>query len=99
MPSQLVNDELKLEVVKTRDLDEFSRSSSSGVYQEGQKDRDVRVLDSEELESFESWAVHRGQNCLEGWRRCHIVNPGPVLSEVKFQDDAGNYFPMQRSTR
>ena len=32
MPSQLVNDEPKFEIVRTKDFDEFSRSSSSQFY-------------------------------------------------------------------
>lgn len=50
MPSQLVNDEPKFEIVRTKDFDEFSRSSSSSqFYSKSAGDgKNQRVLDLEE---------------------------------------------------
>jgi hypothetical protein len=57
------------------------------------RNKDVRVMEQEETETYESWALYRSQNCLESWQQCCIVNPGPVLTEVKFPNDTGT-FPL-----
>jgi len=65
MPPILVKDDKKLELVRTKDLDEYSRSSSN-FYSDpkARTDKNVQIINMEEKESYDSWALHRSQNCL-----------------------------------
>jgi hypothetical protein len=65
MPPILVKDEKKIEIIRTKDLDDYSHSSSN-FYSDPKmrKDKNVKIIDMEEKESYDSWALHRSQNCL-----------------------------------
>ena len=46
-----------------------------------------KVVQQQEQEDYGSWVLHRMHNCLENWRRCSILSPGPIFSEIRYRDD------------
>ena len=53
-----------------------------------------KVVHQQEQEDYASWVLHRTHNCLENWRSCSILSPGPILSEIRYRDDPGTPSPI-----
>lgn len=91
IPSNISKEPVKLEEIRIRDL--MSESKASSIYGDVEHSNrlDTRVIDLKEEDIYDSWALYRGQGCLESWRKCMIVNPGPVLSQIKYLNDPCNF--------
>lgn len=35
---------------------------------------------------YNSWAIYRSDNCLEQWRRCRVLESGPIFTIVDYQN-------------
>lgn len=64
MPSNLAKEPVKYEQVRPRDATDDSRSSNMYADNRSRGRLDMMVIDQEEEVTYDSWALHRSQNCL-----------------------------------